>query len=89
MDLQLSGRRAVVVVGASRGIGKAIARRLAQEGYDVVVGARSLEPLEAAAAELRRKDRHDRSRSRLAKRETELVSIGTNHGQVPSFSRRA
>ncbi len=47
----LTGKCAFVT-GASRGIGKAIARRLALEGCDLVIGARSLGPLEATAAEL-------------------------------------
>ena len=51
MDLQLKGKRAIVT-GGSRGIGKVIARQLAQEGVDVVIAARSKEPLRAAAAEL-------------------------------------
>ena len=51
MDLQLAGKRAIVT-GASRGIGKAIARALAHEGVDVVIAARNLAPLEEAAAEL-------------------------------------
>jgi NAD(P)-dependent dehydrogenase (short-subunit alcohol dehydrogenase family) len=51
MDLGLDGRRAIVT-GGSRGIGKAVARALAAEGCDVVVAARTPEPLEAAAAEL-------------------------------------
>ncbi len=41
-----------VVTGASAGIGAAVARRLAQEGYRVLVGARRLAPLEALAAEI-------------------------------------
>jgi NAD(P)-dependent dehydrogenase (short-subunit alcohol dehydrogenase family) len=51
MDLQLSGKRALVT-GASKGIGKAVARVLAEEGCDVVVAARTPEPLAAAAAEI-------------------------------------
>ena len=51
MDLQLAGKRALVT-GASRGIGKAVARVLAEEGCDVAVAARGREALEAAAAEI-------------------------------------
>lgn len=51
MDLQLTEKRAIVT-GASRGIGKAIARALAEEGVDVVIAARSLDALQATAAEL-------------------------------------
>jgi NAD(P)-dependent dehydrogenase (short-subunit alcohol dehydrogenase family) len=51
MDLLLSGKRAIVT-GGSRGIGKVIARQLAQEGVDVVISARDKERLVATALEL-------------------------------------
>jgi NAD(P)-dependent dehydrogenase (short-subunit alcohol dehydrogenase family) len=51
MDLELTGKRALVT-GGSRGIGKAIARVLAEEGADVALLARNDEVLQAAAAEL-------------------------------------
>lgn len=51
MDLQLTGKRAIVT-GASRGIGKAIARSLAQEGVAVAIAGRDPTTLEAAAREL-------------------------------------
>jgi NAD(P)-dependent dehydrogenase (short-subunit alcohol dehydrogenase family) len=51
MDLQLAGRRAVVT-GASRGIGKVIARQLSLEGVDLVLAARSGDALLAAAEEI-------------------------------------
>src|SRR5438132_3062808 len=51
MDLELAGKTAIVT-GGSRGIGKAIARELAREGVDVVIVARSMNALEATAAEL-------------------------------------
>jgi NAD(P)-dependent dehydrogenase (short-subunit alcohol dehydrogenase family) len=53
MDLKLTGKRAIVT-GASRGIGKAIARALADEGVDVMISARNWAPLQEAAAELAR-----------------------------------
>ncbi|MBI4305434.1 MAG: SDR family oxidoreductase [Chloroflexi bacterium] len=51
MDLEIRGKRALVT-GASRGIGKAIARALAVEGCDVAICARNRAPLEASAREL-------------------------------------
>jgi len=51
MDLELQGKRALVT-GGSRGIGKAIAQALAQEGVDVALLARDPVTLAAAAAEL-------------------------------------
>ncbi|WP_290649384.1 SDR family oxidoreductase [Aquisalimonas sp.] len=51
MDLELHQRTAVVL-GASRGLGKAIAASLAAEGANVLLTARSGDALEGAAAEL-------------------------------------
>jgi len=51
MDLQLQGKRALVA-GGSRGIGKAVARVLAEEGADVALLARDAARLSAAAAEI-------------------------------------
>jgi NAD(P)-dependent dehydrogenase (short-subunit alcohol dehydrogenase family) len=51
MDLELREKRAIVT-GASRGLGKAVARELAREGTRVVIVARDGSSLEAAAAEL-------------------------------------
>jgi 3-oxoacyl-[acyl-carrier protein] reductase len=51
MDLGLSGRRAIIAA-ASRGLGAAIARSLAQEGCVVEISSRSLDNARATAASI-------------------------------------
>lgn len=51
MDLNLAGRIAFVT-GASKGIGREVATRLAHEGCDVVITARGTEDLAKTAAEI-------------------------------------
>jgi 3-oxoacyl-[acyl-carrier protein] reductase len=53
MDFGIRGRKALLS-GASRGLGKACALALAQEGVDVTIVARTREPLERTADEIRR-----------------------------------
>ncbi len=52
MDLGLQGKTALVCA-ASKGLGKACAASLAREGVDVTIVARTPEPLQAAAEEIR------------------------------------
>ena len=52
MDLGIRGRKALLS-GASRGLGKACALALAQEGVDVTIVARTRDVLERSADELR------------------------------------
>ena len=52
MDLGISGRVALVT-GASRGLGRAIAMRLAQEGMHVAIAARDRSRLDRVAEDIR------------------------------------
>lgn len=54
MDLGLTGK-AVLITGASRGIGRAIANAFADEGANLALCARGEEKLQEAAAEVRAK----------------------------------
>jgi len=53
MDLGIGGKTALVC-GASKGLGRGCAETLAAEGVAVTIVARHVEPLEAAAEEMRR-----------------------------------
>ena len=51
MDLQLKGSKALIT-GATKGIGRAIADTLADEGCHVAICARNQDEVDAAVAEL-------------------------------------
>ncbi len=91
MDLQLAGRR-VVVTGASKGIGFAIAEAFAAEGCEVLLCARAPEaaaerlraqyqaPIQALAADLSRPE--ERARLHAAARGADILV--NNAGAIPS-----
>jgi NAD(P)-dependent dehydrogenase (short-subunit alcohol dehydrogenase family) len=54
MDLELKGK-VVLVTGASKGIGKAVAEAFAAEGSNVVLNARNQPELEQVAQEIQRR----------------------------------
>ena len=51
MDLGLKGKK-VIITGATRGIGRAVANLFASEGADIALCARSADEVETAAREL-------------------------------------
>jgi 3-oxoacyl-[acyl-carrier protein] reductase len=70
----LKGKNAVIT-GASRGIGKSIARRLAQSGINVVLAARTKDVLDESVAELRKE--HD----------VEVLGVPCDVSSLPDLER--
>jgi 3-oxoacyl-[acyl-carrier protein] reductase len=81
VDLGIAGRKALVL-GGNRGIGFGIAQALAQEGADVLIAARDVDRLAAAAADLRNTARGRVATARIDLRETaELAGFANRIGE--------
>jgi len=96
MDLKLRGRK-VLVTGASKGIGYAAARCLAQEGCDVILVSRTARDLEAARERIRAEanvavtvepaDLSDgKAAMALAKKFPDIDVLVNNAGAIPGGS---
>jgi uncharacterized protein len=59
-----SNRKIALITGASSGIGKALTENFAQDGYDVILAARSVSKMESQAADL--KDRYNITATAIA-----------------------
>ena len=73
--------RVAIVTGASRGLGEVIARILAERGYDLVVGARNVEALNAVAVSL-----SDAGRRRVIPVAGDLTHASIRAGMVAAAS---
>ena len=81
MDLNLNGKKAFVA-GGSRGMGKAIAKVLVEEGVDVAIAARDIERLENAANDIRKN-----IKQLLTKEGPNFLEILVNTGSRNNLSR--
>ena len=76
----LKPQKRAIIVGASSGIGAALARKLANEGYSLALLARRSELLEKLTNEINSK--HGASRARF------YIHDVTDHGSVPDLLRQ-
>ena len=75
-------RRVGLVTGASGGIGRAIAERLAAEGFDLTISARKSGPLDVAAVRLRRLGGRVESVSADMGDEDQVLALAESHVQT-------
>jgi len=82
-----SSKGTALITGASRGIGAVYADRLAKRGHDVILVARSEEPLKALAASLSSASgRHITSIVADLNNETDLAKVETKLKDDPSIT---
>jgi 3-oxoacyl-[acyl-carrier protein] reductase len=87
MDLGLHGKVAVVT-GASRGIGKAVAKGLIQEGCKVAICARRAERLHSAVADLSQ-GKNDPGERRVLGVTTDVTDEAAVQSALPLPTRRS
>jgi NAD(P)-dependent dehydrogenase (short-subunit alcohol dehydrogenase family) len=77
-------RRVAIVTGASRGLGLALARALAERGWTLIVDARDPAPLSNAAEELRRSTEVEAIAGDVAdeRHDEALVEAARRHGSL-------